>query len=188
MYLHQAIKEILQKEKRPMSSREIANAINEIGRVQRKDGSLWMLIRTSYGIGESVSNDRGETWSDFVPSSIQHPSARFFVRRLSSGNLLLVKHGQINERIGRSHLTAFLSEDDGFTWEGGLLLDERSGVSYPDGQQYSDGVIHIIYDYSRTSAREILIANFTEDDVIKGDAASESVSLQMIVSKYSDVD
>jgi hypothetical protein len=41
MYLHQAIKEILQKEKRPMSSREIANAINETGRVQRKDGSLY---------------------------------------------------------------------------------------------------------------------------------------------------
>ncbi len=154
--------------------------------VERKDKSLWMLIRTKYGIGESVSTDRGETWSALVSSSIQHPSARFFIRRLSSGNLLLVKHGQINERIGRSHLTAFLSEDDGYTWKGGLLLDERSGVSYPDGQQYTNGVIHIIYDYSRTSAREILIAKFTEDDVIKGDTASSSVSLQMIVSKYSD--
>ncbi len=154
--------------------------------IERKDKSLWMLVRTKYGIGESVSIDRGGTWSTLVPSSILHPSARFFIRCLSSGNLLLVKHGPINERIGRSHLTAYLSEDDGYTWKGGLLLDERSGVSYPDGQQYSDGVIHIIYDYSRTSAREIIMTKFTETDVIEGDTASSSVSLRMIVSKYPD--
>ncbi|MCD6596869.1 MAG: exo-alpha-sialidase, partial [Bacteroidales bacterium] len=153
--------------------------------IERKDKSLWMLIRTKYGIGESISNDRGKTWSVPAPSSIRHPSARFFIRRLFSGNLLLVKHGPINERIGRSHLTAYLSEDDGYTWLGGLLLDERTGVSYPDGQQSPDGTIHIIYDYSRTSAREISMATFTEEDIIAGDTASATVSLQMIVSKYS---
>ncbi len=31
--------------------------------VERKDNSLWMLIRTKYGIGESISNDRGKIWS-----------------------------------------------------------------------------------------------------------------------------
>ncbi|MCK5208591.1 MAG: exo-alpha-sialidase, partial [Cyclobacteriaceae bacterium] len=112
------------------------------------------------------------------------PSARFFIRRLHSGNLLLVKHGPISERIGRSHLTAYVSEDDGFTWTGGLLLDERNGVSYPDGQQSQDGTIHIIYDYSRTDAREILMAKFSEDDIVAGDTASASVSLRMVVSKY----
>lgn len=154
--------------------------------VERKDKSLWMLIRTKYGIGESVSINRGETWSTLVPSSILHPSARFFIRRLASGNLLLVKHGLIAEKSGRSHLTAYLSQDDGFTWTGGLLLDERSGVSYPDGQQNSDGTIHIIYDYSRTSAREIIMTKFKEADVISGDTASSSVSLRMNVSKYPD--
>ena len=81
--------------------------------VERKDGSLWLLARTKYGIGESVSTDRGSTWPDLKPSAIAHPSARFFVRRLSSGNLLLVKHGAIDQRTGRSHLTAFVSSDDG---------------------------------------------------------------------------
>jgi len=154
--------------------------------VERKDKSLWMLVRTSYGIGESVSKDRGETWSALIPSPIEHPSARFFVRRLRSGNLLLVKHGAISEKSGRSHLTAFLSEDDGHTWSNGLLLDERSGVSYPDGQQRQDGSIHIIYDYSRTGAREILMAKFTENDVVAGNPASASVSLRMIVCKYPE--
>ncbi len=155
--------------------------------VERKDKSLWMLIRTKYGIGESISNDRGKTWSVPIQSSIQHPSARFFIRRLILGNLLLVKHGPISEKIGRSYLTAYLSKDDGYTWSGGLLLDERNGVSYPDGQQSSDGTIHIIYDYSRTTAREILMAKFTEADVVSGDTASASVSLRIIVSKYSDL-
>jgi len=41
MFLHEAITELLQKEKRSMSSREIANALNESGLKVRKDGSLF---------------------------------------------------------------------------------------------------------------------------------------------------
>ena len=111
--------------------------------VQRMDGTLWLLARTNYGIGESVSDYRGATWPDLTPSAISHPSARFFIRRLQSGNLLLVKHGPIGKRTGRSHLTAYMSTDDGKTWGGGLLLDQRNGVSYPDGQQTDDGLIRI---------------------------------------------
>ncbi|MDC0273892.1 glycoside hydrolase [Planctomycetaceae bacterium] len=150
--------------------------------VERKDGSICLLARTNYGIGESVSTDRGATWPELAPSAISHPSARFFVRRLNSGNLLLVKHGPIEKRTGRSHLTAYLSEDDGKTWGGGLLLDERSGVSYPDGQQTKDGSIHIIYDYSRTGDRHILLATFQEEDVRAGKVLSEKARLRQIMS------
>ena len=151
--------------------------------VERRDGSLWMLVRTKDGIRESVSADGGHNWSALQPASIQHPSARFFIRRLGSGNLLLVKHGPIHERTGRSHLSAYLSSDDGNTWSGGLLLDERDGVSYPDGQQGPDGIIHIIYDHSRTGAREILMARFAEEDVVSGKLESGGASLRMVVSK-----
>lgn len=153
--------------------------------VERKDGSLWLLVRTKYGIGESVSADRGATWPELAPSAIAHPSARFFITRLNSGNLLLVKHGPIAEKIGRSHLTAFVSTDDGKTWGGGLLLDERNGVSYPDGQQTADGVIHIIYDYSRTGDRHILMASFREEDAAAGKDATGAVRLRQLVSEAS---
>jgi hypothetical protein len=153
--------------------------------VERKDGSLWLLARTKYGIGESVSTDRGVTWPELKPSAIAHPSARFFVTRLRSGSLLLVKHGAIRERIGRSHLTAFISADDGHTWDGGLLLDERAGVSYPDGQQTADGLIRIIYDYSRTGARQILMAAFREEDAAAGKAVTGAVRLCQLVSQAS---
>lgn len=152
---------------------------------ERKDHSLWLLARTKYGIGESVSTDGGKTWPELKPSSIPHPSARFFIQRLNSGNLLLVKHGAIDQRSGRSHLTAFVSKDDGKTWTGGLLLDERGGVSYPDGQQTADGTIHIIYDYSRTGTRHILMATFTEEDVASGRIVSDTGRLQQIVSEAS---
>ena len=28
----------------------------------KRDGSLWALVCAAYGIGESVSHDRGKTW------------------------------------------------------------------------------------------------------------------------------
>jgi len=151
--------------------------------VERKDGILWMLVRTVYGLGESVSTDRGRTWSDVTPSPIRHETARFFLRRLASGKLLLVKHGPIKTRTKRSHLTAFLSDDDGRTWSSGLLLDERNGVSYPDGIQAPDGTIRIIYDYSRRKAKEILLATFREEDVAAGEPVSGQVRLRALVNK-----
>ena len=153
--------------------------------VERKDGSIWMLARTSYGIGESTSTDGGRTWPELKPSTILHPSARFFVRRLSSGSLLLVKHGPIDEKTDRSQLTAFISKDDGRTWGGGLLLDERAGVSYPDGQEGLDGLIRIIYDFSRTGDQTILMAVFREEDAAAGAAVSGAVRLRQLVSRGS---
>ena len=150
---------------------------------ERGDGTLWMLVRTKYGIGESVSADRGRTWTPVSPSRIQHATSRFFMRRLRSGNLLLVKNGPINERIGRSHLMAFLSKDDGNSWIGGLLLDKRNEVSYPDGVQAPDGTIYVIYDRSRKGAKEILMAKFTEDDVLHGACTSAGAELRLLVNK-----
>lgn len=153
--------------------------------VQRKDGAIWLLSRTKYGIAESVSTDQGKTWPDLVPSVIKHPTARFFITRLVSGNLLLVKHGPIGEKTGRSHLTAFLSTDDGKTWSGGLMLDERKGVSYPDGQQTPDGVIRIIYDYNRTTDRQVLLATFREEDIKAGKLVTPVARLRQLVSAGS---
>jgi len=76
------------------------------------------------------SSDRGRAWTPVDKNlAILHPTSRFFVRRLKSGALLLVKHGEIDERIGRAKLMAFVSDDDGLTWIGGLMLDEREHVT-----------------------------------------------------------
>ena len=133
--------------------------------VERKDGSLWMPVRTGYGLGESFSKDRGKTWTNVAPSAITHAESRFFIRRLASGRLLMVRHaGTV-----RSHLTAYLSEDDGITWGKGLLIDERGGVSYPDAIEGPPGEIRLIYDYNRkTVEKHVLMAVFHETDVQRG--------------------
>ncbi len=137
--------------------------------VEKRDGSLWMLARTKQGISESFSSDRGATWSTPQPSAIQNVSARFFIRRLASGNLLLVKNGPADVRLPRrSSLTAFLSTDDGQTWGKSLLLDDRTSVSYPDGFEGPDGIIHILYDWNRHTDAEILLTKFTEADIVRG--------------------
>lgn len=88
----------------------------------------------------------------------------------------------MTERTGRSHLTAFLSSDDGRTWQGGLLLDPREKVSYPDGQQAADGTIIIAYDCERVGAREIDWAGFREEDILSGDANAPRVRLRNRIS------
>jgi len=151
--------------------------------VELKDGRLWMLIRTNSGVlWQSHSTDKGRTWSEGNPSTIKSPGSRFYIRRLSSGNLLLVNHHKFT---GRSHLTAQLSTDDGATWNDGLLLDERGGVSYPDGVQDRDGLIWITYDRDRNGAGEILLAKFREEDVATGKDVSGAVTLKQPIDTLS---
>lgn len=155
--------------------------------LERRDGSLLMFLRTDYGIAETESFDQGRSWTAPARSTLEHVSARIFVRRLASGRVLLVKHGELHRKpAARSHLTAYLSDDDGATWRGGLLLDERVGVSYPDGFQAPDGRIVVAYDRLRTDG-EILMAVFTEDDVLAGRDVSVRVALRMPVKRTQSV-
>ena len=156
--------------------------------VELADGRLWMLVRTNYGIGQSFSCDDGENWSSGENSGIRGPNSRFFIRRLKSGRLLLVNHNSAdNEECKRSKLTAWLSDDDGKSWYGELLLDSREGVSYPDGQEDANGNIYIIYDHQRYKAGDILLARFREEDVIEGKCSSPGSFLQRLVDSSGGV-
>lgn len=153
--------------------------------VERQDKSLWMLARTAKGIMQSTSADGGRTWAEPTePPGIRQPNARFHVRRLASGRLLLVKHGdKIDAHEGRVQLSAWLSEDDGKTWQGGLVLDERKGISYPDGFQAPDGTIYISYDRNRATDGEILLARFNEADILARKLTGPKSKLKMLISR-----
>lgn len=153
--------------------------------VERQDGSLWMMVRCR-GLAETISQDQGRTWTPVKRIAIPHCTSRFFLRRLQSGALLLVKHGPMTERVKREKLTAFVSDDDGQTWQGGLLLDERQGVTYPDGVQTKDGVIYIIYDHQRTPLGEVLMATFTEDDVRAEKPITDKLRLKNLIDRLPE--
>lgn len=156
--------------------------------IERKDGSLWMTARTGGGIWESISLDKGVTWSTPV-KYMDHIGSRHFIRRLKSGRLLLIRHGKIDERTTfRSKLSAYLSEDDGHSWKGGLMLDERRGISYPDGFQHEDGTIYISYDRNRDWDGEVLMARFTEEDVLSGAFKSGESAAKLLISKPLGLD
>jgi predicted neuraminidase len=150
--------------------------------VERRDGSLWMLVRTADGIGESFSTDGGYTWTPGRDSGLGGPASRFFIRRLQSGRLLLVNHHNFTKR---NNLTAMLSDDDGATWYGHLLLDERDKVAYPDGVETEDGQIYIVYDHDRYGDKEIMLAVFTEEDVAQGKISVPGSRLKQRISGSS---
>ena len=118
---------------------------------------------------------------------------RFFIRRLKSGSLLMVRN---NSPVGnRSHMTAFVSDDDGATWKGGLLLDQRES-SYPDGIQAEDGTLFIIYDHQRYTLNRagkrgvgsVVMAMFNEEDVRAGKPVTDKVRLHQVVTQLQDTD
>ncbi|MBQ9735638.1 MAG: exo-alpha-sialidase [Clostridia bacterium] len=159
--------------------------------LERKDGSLLMLVRTRYGIGKSVSRDGGRTWSLGEDSGLGGPCTRFHIRRLRSGRVLLLNHVNFT---GRNNLTALLSEDDGETFPHALLFDERAAVTYPDADEDEAGNIYITYDRERGAfaaslaqvyecEREILVARVTERDILAGELVTEGSYLKRVVSK-----
>lgn len=166
------------------------SCFNEHSVVELADGRLWMLSRGMREASQSFSRDGGATWepqTTFFP----HVNSKAVFRRLASGSLLLVKHGQdmatSPERKGpqdwgvRKELTAFLSSDDGKTWSKGLLLDERAGVSYPDIAQAPNGDVYVHYDRDRGGAAEILFARFRDEDVQAGRLVTSNAAFKQLV-------
>ena len=114
--------------------------------------------------------------------------------------MLLVKHGLLDERVGRTDLRAFVSDDDGQTWQGGLLLDERES-SYPDGIQAEDGTLFIIYDHQRYTlnragkrqaasgkrqAGSVVMATFREADVRAARTVTDQACLRIVITQLQN--
>ncbi|MCQ2118429.1 MAG: exo-alpha-sialidase [Bacteroidales bacterium] len=140
--------------------------------IEKKDGSLKVYIRTASSgncLWEADSQDGGRTWSKACPSRAASLSSRTFVTRLGDGKWLMVKHGAYSKYPdNRRDLTALISDDDGKTWWGGLVLDPRVGCSYPDGQQLENGKIVIVSDFDRVGSREISYVEISEEDILRG--------------------
>jgi predicted neuraminidase len=145
-----------------------------------RDGRWAMWVRNASAVRRAIvsySSDEGRTWTRGVYTDIPCPNSRFFIGRLQSGALLLISHRITQKMIDsqslwpvRSHLAAWISDDDGATWLGDLLIDERDAVSYPDATQSADGVIHVVYDRSRNATGEIIHVELTEHQIRDGRA------------------
>jgi len=164
----------------PLAQREF----EEHNLVELNDGTLRMYMRVqnsgSRCTWQAESKDGGRTWSKPEPCAFLQTSSRRLVCRLKSGALLLVKNGPLDKDTGRNDMTAYVSDDDGATWKGGLIL-HKGFCSYPDGDQAPDGSIYVIYDTERTGNRINSLARFTEADVRAGKIVSEGADLGLKV-------
>ena len=145
--------------------------------VEMKDGSILAVSRIDWGFGyfrKSRSTDGGRTWSEPEKTSFAQPSSRVFLTKLRSGAWMLVKNGLFDEGAEREQIVAYYSTDEGRTWGGGLVLDRRANVSYPDGVELADGRILVVYDRNRLTDRELLVSSFTEEELKRGGIAAPS--------------
>lgn len=168
-----------------MYSRAANKLISEAKTVQLSDGTLWVLARIDEGRGVErfVSDDNGFTWSE-SESELEYPligpGSRFNITKLKSGNLLFVTNDSTSSRTA---LTAFLSEDDGKSWQYSLLIDDRSDVAYPEITEDNEGYIYLIYDKGRAREKEVRLSIFNEEDIRTGAIVSEKGRNKIAVIK-----
>ncbi|MDP6357163.1 MAG: sialidase family protein, partial [Planctomycetota bacterium] len=97
--------------------------LQEPGVIELADGSLMMFCRTGSGSQFlSFSNDEGDTWSEFKPSSILSPLSPASIERIpKTGDLLLVwnNHKDIGPHLRgkRTPFNVAISKDEGKTWQ-----------------------------------------------------------------------
>ena len=94
------------------------------------------------------------------------------IERAANGRLWAVWYGGGVSEDMHSYVMLATSGDDGRTWSKGLMIDERGGVSYPDGIEGPPGEIRLIYDYLRTRYGQILMTVVSEREVENGAFAS----------------
>lgn len=116
----------------------------EPGLIELKDGSVMQIIRTQTGkIWHSYSKDKGETWSEAAPWSIEAPeSPSTLVRLPATGDWILVWNPNVEWKdpektvLGANHggrrtpLVGAISKDEGKTWTKPRELESDPAVTY----------------------------------------------------------
>lgn len=98
--------------------------------IERRDGTLYQLLRTEAGfLYEATSSDGGLTWVDLRPSTVRSVTCCAQMGRLRDGRLaLLWNHPPRHEpdsRHSREELSLAFSDDDGRTWSERVVVAAR---------------------------------------------------------------
>lgn len=124
-----------------------------------KNGRLLCLLRNSnQRIYQSVSEDRGETWSEPEPTLLPSPESPALLKRIpATGDLLLLwNHVASRNNWPRTPLTAAISSDDGQSWRHLADIDNRPDydAAYPSVTFVGDEALVAYYSRSTAWARD----------------------------------
>ena len=160
--------------------------------IEKKDGSWLIAVRTKYGARAVTTADRGATYSPVFRPFPGGADSRFALRRLASGRLCVVTHAVPEAFPGekwvpsRRDLAVWLSEDDGATWFGRLMIDDaHPGVAYPDLCEDGKGHIYIVYDHQRMNDHgHVFLARITEADIRAGSLVTPGSFTRLLVDAF----
>ncbi|MCK6457814.1 MAG: exo-alpha-sialidase [Phycisphaerae bacterium] len=115
------------------------------GVVQRRDGSLYALMRSAAGAGftwEGTSAD-GVRWSLAPCDELPNPGSGLDLLRLSTGEFVAAFN---SSRTERTPLTVSISRDEGRRWSPPRAIAAGPGpLAYPSLAEGRDGRIHCVY-------------------------------------------
>ena len=168
-----------------------------------KDGRIWMLIRTNWGVFWSAySSDGGQFWRVIKPSDIPASSAPGLIKRLHSGRLLLVwnrpyPEGKKSWKLSggdklwsatavsnhREELSIAFSDNDGKNWSHPIVIahkrnskesGSRKWLSYPYVFETTPGHLWI------TTMQGGLRVKLRESDFVKHQTSSTKATTKVI--------
>ena len=149
------------------------------------DGELRLYVRTC-GTGFAYvlsSTDGGRSWSEPV-KAFENPDQDFAMCALPNGKTLLVKNAKIDNHVylQRRGLYAYLSEDGGRLWWGGLCLDAGMKPSDPKIALSEDGKVYIVYtlDAMEESVIRLVTTSYAEVDASSPWACKNASSVKNV--------
>ena len=128
---------------------------------QLRDGSILMLLRTDTGrIFETRSHDRGRGWTPATPTVLSNPNSGIDMVKMKDNRLALVMNDNPYNWGPRTPLILAVSEDEGGSWRGEVMLEQGPGeYSYPAIIQTDDGRLHVTYTWKREKIRHVVIGD-----------------------------
>ncbi len=171
------------------------------------DGSVRMVLRTSGTAWTFVSSSAdGKEWSE-PARFVSAPDQNFALKRLADGRLLMVRNGRFDQNLYwyPEGMYAYLSDDCGATWYGGLRLATDLTTLNPAVAEDKDGTIYIsthnesggkiVNRLYTTSVAEIDAATADYENTPKNcrevltgasDTSSAAAELRMLTAEKSD--
>ena len=123
----------------------VAARFNNPQLFRHADGSVRMVVRASGTAWSYVATSRdAKSWSEPV-RFVSAPDQDFALHRLADGKLLMVRNGRFDQNLYwyPEGMYAYLSDDCGVTWYGGLRLATDITTLDPVVAEGEDGLLYI---------------------------------------------
>lgn len=150
------------------------------------DGTMRMVLRASGTAWSysSISAD-GKSWSE-PQRFVSAPDQNFAIHRLASGQLLMVRNGRFDRNLYwlPEGMYAYLSEDNGATWYGGLRLASDCATINPAVAEGNGGVIYIstLNAPEDKSVNTLVTTSLTEIDAATADYENNPKSSRVVLT------